>query len=89
MLLSWILFDYLWYLVVCILNLSIYYKFESIIFFFVFVLSSSYASFGCRRLNVEFSLLLACYDVVFFIVLLRHFICVMRFRHAKHIRSIK
>ena len=35
MLLTWILFHYIWFLVICILDLSIYSKFESIILFFL------------------------------------------------------
>ena len=33
--LTWILFHRIWFLVICILNLSIYCKFESIILFFI------------------------------------------------------
>ena len=35
MLLTWILLHYIWFLVICILDLSIYSKFESIILFFL------------------------------------------------------
>ena len=36
MLLTWLLFYPVWFLAICILEMSIYYKFESIILFFSF-----------------------------------------------------
>ena len=42
----------------------------------------------CCRLIATFDLLLACYDMVFFVVLLRRFIFVRKFRHADLISQI-
>ena len=52
-------------------------------FFFFFVLSSFYQSLVCRRLNTRFNLASTCYDVILFVVLLRHFICVRVIQTSK------
>ena len=51
------------------------------------MLSSSYYDVGLLLSYYGVDLSLVCYDMMFFIILLRHFICIKAFIKIKHIRS--